>query len=432
MRSKAPLKYPVHRQTLPNGLTVIVSPDHSVPIVAVNLWYGVGSRDEVLGRTGFAHLFEHVMFQGSANVASGEHFNSLQAAGATGNATTWFDRTNYFETVPTGALDLTLWLEADRMGFLLDALTQKNLDTQREVVKEEKRQRYDNAPYGDTIDHLLALSFPPELPYGHTVIGSMADLDAALLSDTHGFYTKWYTPNNAVLTLVGDLDPSEGFAKANHFFAHLPCRAYPTRRTADPLPPHAGVPRRTTAAPVPAAMLYALWRTPARGLRAHDAVDIALTVLGASDTSRLHRRLVRRDSSCALAAAAAIPLAMGNSLGYAYARALEGSDLAAIESALCEEVDRLCEEGPTEAEVQRAHIQFEREWLAECSQLESRADLFSGFACLDADAERVNRRIVEYCSIDPGEVRQAARQHLRSDQRAVLEYHRGPMGGSQW
>ena len=154
------LAYPIEERTLDNGLRVIASPDHGAPSVAVNLWYDVGSRDEEPGRTGFAHLFEHIMFQGSANVASGQHIGLLQAAGASVNATTWFDRTNYFETLPTGGLDLALWLEADRLGTLLDALTQESLDNQREVVKEERRQRYDNVPYGDAIELLIALDLP--------------------------------------------------------------------------------------------------------------------------------------------------------------------------------------------------------------------------------------------------------------------------------
>ena len=166
------LGYPIVEHTLANGLRVISSPDHLAPSVAINIWYDVGSRDEEQGRTGFAHLFEHVMFQGSAHVASGQHIALLQAAGAVVNATTWFDRTNYFETLPTGGLDLALWLEADRMGTLLDALTQENLDTQREVVKEEKRQRYDNVPYGDVMELLNELTFPSDHPYGHTTIGS--------------------------------------------------------------------------------------------------------------------------------------------------------------------------------------------------------------------------------------------------------------------
>ena len=432
MTTAVPLGYPIHEHTLENGLRVVVSPDHAVPFVAVNLWYDVGSRDEQPGRTGLAHLFEHVMFQGSEHVASGEHFNTLQASGATGNATTWFDRTNYFEAVPTGVLDLALWLEADRMANLLPALTQENLDTQREVVKEEKRQRYDNQPYGDTIDHLLALAFPPEHPYGHTVIGSMADLDAASLEDAHAFFTTWYAPGNAVLTLVGDVSAKDGLAKARRYFGKLPSRGVPSRSRVSPLPPHSGVPRRVTTAPVPADMVYLQWRTPARGSRVADAVDIALTVLGGSETSRLYRRLVRDDATCSAAGASGIPLAWGNSLGMAFARVLDGADPAAVEEALGDEAARLSEDGPSAAELQRAHIQFEREWLGECARLESRADLFSAHATLYDSPARVNERIVEYTSISADEVRAAARSWLRPDQRAVLEYRRGPMGPEQW
>ena len=430
--TQAALDYPLHERRLGNGLRVIVSPDHAVPVVAVNLWYGVGSRDERPGRTGLAHLFEHVMFQGSEHVESGDHFNSLQSAGATGNATTWFDRTNYFETVPTGVLDLALWLEADRMGHLLPALTQENLDNQREVVKEEKRQRYDNAPYGDTIDHLLALAFGPEHPYGHTVIGSMADLDAASLGDTHDFFTTWYAPGNAVLTLVGDVTAEDGFAAAERYFGGLPARGVPQRHRVDPLPPHSGVPRRVTSAPVPADQLYLQWRTPAQGSRLYDAVDIALTILGGSETSRLYRRLVRTDGLCSAAGASSIPLAWGNSIGLAFARPLDGVSLADAEAALTETVEHFLEQGPTDSELQRVKIQFERAWLSECARIESRADLFSGYAMTFDDASRVNRRIAEFCSVDSREVRDAARAWLRPDQGAVLEYRRGPMGDAQW
>ncbi len=189
-----PLDYPIHERTLDNGLRVVVSPDSSVPVVTVNLWVNVGSRHESPGRTGFAHLFEHLMFQGSRNVAGGEHFTRLMAEGGRLNATTWFDRTNYFETVPKGAYELALWMEADRHGFLLDAVTQENLDNQRDVVKEEKRQRYDNVPYGKALIEVYAAVFPPEHPYHHPTIGSMEDLDAASLEDVHAFYRRFYGP----------------------------------------------------------------------------------------------------------------------------------------------------------------------------------------------------------------------------------------------
>ncbi|MGL5860632.1 MAG: M16 family metallopeptidase, partial [Phycicoccus sp.] len=207
-----PLDYPIHTRALDNGLRVIVSPDHTVPNVTVNIWVGVGSRHESTGRTGLAHLFEHLMFQGSRNVRSGEHFEALMAEGGRLNATTWFDRTNYFATVPTGATELALWLEADRHGHLLDAVNQENLDNQRDVVKEEKRQRYDNQPYGNALVDLYAAVFPEGHPYHHPTIGSMADLDAADLDDVHDFFRRFYAPDNTVVTLCGDIRPDDGFA----------------------------------------------------------------------------------------------------------------------------------------------------------------------------------------------------------------------------
>ncbi|HEU4546768.1 MAG TPA: pitrilysin family protein, partial [Microlunatus sp.] len=280
--------YPVHRHRLDNGLRVIASPDHAAPSVAVNLWYDVGSRHEQPGRTGFAHLFEHVMFQGSGGVESGQHIGLLQAAGASVNATTWFDRTNYFETLPSGGLDLALWLEADRLGSLLDALTTENLDNQREVVKEEKRQRYDNVPYGDAMRRLIELTFPADHPYGHTVIGSMDDLNAATVEDVAAFFATHYVPNNAVLSIVGDCDPEAAFAKAETYFGHIPAGAQPVAPADEPLPPLTGLPRQETSADVPADAAYLTWRLPAVGTASFDAIDLGMTVLGHGQTSRLH------------------------------------------------------------------------------------------------------------------------------------------------
>ena len=202
-------------ERLPNGLRLIVAEDHLAPVVAVNIWYGVGSKHEVPGKTGFAHLFEHVMFQGSRNVKKAEHIALVQAAGGTMNGTTWLDRTNYFETMPAHQVELALWLEADRMGTLLEALSQENLDNQREVVKNEKRWSYDNRPYGSWNEKLQAHLFPPEHPYHHPTIGSMEDLDAASLDDVSEFFRTYYAPNNAVVSVVGDVDRAEvrGFAE---------------------------------------------------------------------------------------------------------------------------------------------------------------------------------------------------------------------------
>ncbi len=424
MPSIRPLGYPIHQKVLKNGLHVIVAPDHAAPLVAVNLWYDVGSRDEVAGLTGFAHLFEHLMFQGSANVESGDHLRSMQSVGGQVNATTWFDRTNYFELVPTGALDLALWLEADRLATLADCLTQENLDTQREVVKEEKRQRYDNVPYGDAILQILELAFPSDHPYGHTVIGSIADLDAASLDDARAFFRTHYSPGNCVLTLAGDIEPGDGFARAKKYFGQIPAQPVPRRPDVEPLEPLTGVPRRSVTEDVPADAVYAVWRLPARETREFDALDIALDVLGGGHASRIHRRLVREDEIASGAGASAMPLIGGTSLGLLFARALDGVALGVLEQTMAEEVARLASEGPTDAELARSKVQFERQWLGDCARMDARADLIGAFATLHRDPERINTRPVEYASITADEVRDAAARWLTSNTWAILEYHR--------
>ncbi|PFG67588.1 putative Zn-dependent peptidase [Propionibacteriaceae bacterium ES.041] len=416
--------YPLHERTLDNGLRVIVSPDHHAPAVAVNLWYDVGSRHEQPGRTGFAHLFEHLMFQGSANVAAGQHIALLQAAGASVNATTWFDRTNYFEALPTGGLELALWLEADRLASLPVAVGQQNLDNQREVVKEEKRQRYDNVPYGDVMERLVELTFPADHPYGHTTIGSMADLDAATLDDVHAFFRTFYLPNNAVLTLVGDVEPEQGFALADRYFGQIPAGPAAPRPVATPLPAIDGLPRAEVSAAVPADAAYFSWRLPALGTREQDAVDLALSVLGGSQTSRLHRELVRRSEVATDASASALPLIGGTSFGFASVRCREGTSPERAEQALVAELTRLAEDGPSEEELQRARAQFERAWLQSLSRLETRADQISGSATLLDDPGRVNTRVGEVLSIGADEVRRAARTHLDPEHRATLIYRR--------
>jgi zinc protease len=422
--SPASLAYPITERTLDNGLRVIASPDHGAPSVAVNLWYDVGSRHEEPGRTGFAHLFEHVMFQGSAHVGSGQHIALMQAAGASVNATTWFDRTNYFEALPTGGLDLALWLEADRMGTLLDALTQDNLDNQREVVKEEKRQRYDNVPYGDVMERLTTMTFPPDHPYGHTTIGSMDDLNAATLEDVRTFFSTHYLPNNAVLSVVGDVDAETAFAKAETYFGHLPAGPLPPKPSNASLPPLTGRPRVETSADVPADAVYFTWRLPPRSTAAFDAIDLLFTVLGSGQTSRLHKSLVRARELAEGSGASTMGLIGGNSFGFAYARARDGVDLDTLEAALVSEVDRLAAEGPTETELRRAKAQYERHWLHELARVDSRADAFGEFATLEGDPERVNTRLAEVAAVDAAGVAEAAAEWFGSDQRATLIYRR--------
>jgi zinc protease len=416
------LGYPIDQRTLDNGLRVISSPDHIAPSVAVNIWYDVGSRDEEPGRTGFAHLFEHVMFQGSAHVASGQHIGLLQAAGAVVNATTWFDRTNYFETLPTGGLDLALWLEADRMATLLDALTQENLDNQREVVKEEKRQRYDNVPYGDVMELLNTLTFPPDHPYGHTTIGSMEDLDAATLDDVHAFFQRHYLPNNAVLSIVGDVEPEDAFERAEIYFGDMTPGAPPGKPAAGPLGPLAGNPRTEATGKVPADAVYFTWRLPARGGPDFDALDLAFSVLGHGQTSRLHKQLIRATEHAESTAASTMGLIGGNSFGFSFARARDGVSPDQLEQEMAELINQLLVDGPTDEELRRAKAQFERHWLHELARVDSRADALGEYATLHGDPRLINSRIAEITAIDHSDVQAAMDEWLRPEQRASLIY----------
>jgi zinc protease len=418
------LAYPITRHTLDNGLRVIASPDHAVPSVSVNLWYDVGSRHEEPGRTGFAHLFEHVMFQGSARVPSGQHIALMQAAGASVNATTWFDRTNYFQTLPTGGLDLALWLEADRLGSLLEALTQENLDNQREVVKEEKRQRYDNVPYGDVILRLIALTFPAEHPYGHSTIGSMDDLDAATLEDVRAFFSTHYVPNNAVLTIAGDVPADQAIAKAEQYFRHLSPGQPPGPPDETPLPPMTGGPRDETTGAVPADAVYLSWRLPARDVAEFDALDLAFSVLGQGQTSRLHRSLVRSGELAESAYATTMGLIGGTSFGFVQARARDGVTPQTLEAALVDEIEEFAVEGPSALELRRAKAQFERHWLHELARIDSRADAFGEYATLLGDPDLVNHRISQIEAVSSNDIALAVQQWFGTDNRATLVYHR--------
>lgn len=417
-----PLDYPIHERTLPNGLRVVVSPDTSVPNVTVNLWVNVGSRHEVAGRTGFAHLFEHLMFQGSRNIASGEHFTRLMAEGGRLNATTWFDRTNYFETVPKGAYELALWMEADRHGFLLDAVNQENLDNQRDVVKEEKRQRYDNVPYGKALIEVYAAAFPEGHPYHHPTIGSMEDLDAASVEDVHEFFRRYYGPNNTVLTLVGDLTAEEGFAAAERYFGHLPASAEAPRANLPQLEPISEPVRVDRPGPVPNDRLHIAFRLPADNTEEFFAAALAIDALGGLSTSRLVQRLVRREQVANAVQAHAMGFVDGVSLGFFVVDVAEGQDPEAIEAAVVEELERFAKEGPTAVEAESAMAQSERSWLSALSGQEERADLISQHALLHGDAQFINTFLDRLAQVTPEQVRAAAQAWLDPRSRAVVRH----------
>ena len=416
------ISYPLVERTLANGLHVIVSEDHTVPNVAVNLWVGVGSRHETPGRTGFAHLFEHLMFQGSRNVASGEHFSALMDEGARLNATTWFDRTNYFETVPTGALELALWLEADRHGHLLEAVTQENLDNQRDVVKEEKRQRYDNVPYGSALIDIYATAFPEDHPYHHPTIGSMEDLDAATLEDVHAFFRAHYGPNNTVLTLVGDVTPEEGFAAAETYFGRLPAIELEARERHPQLPPLSEPVRLDRVGDVPNDRIYVCFRLPVDTTPDYLACQVAVDVLGGLASSRLVRRLVRTDETAVAVGGWTMGLVDGVGLGTITVDVSVGADVEQVEAAVCEEIRRFLDEGPDAAELESVIADTERSWLSALASIEERADHISHHALLTGDPAYVNTFVDRIRAVTADQVRKAGAAWLDPASRAVVRY----------
>ncbi|MBM4371105.1 MAG: insulinase family protein [Deltaproteobacteria bacterium] len=351
------LQIPCRVHVLDNGLTVILHEDHKAPIVAVNVWYHVGSKNESPGRTGLAHLFEHLMFNGSAHFDD-DWFQALERVGATDlNGTTSEDRTNYFQNVPAPALDLVLWMESDRMGHLLDAVTQEKLEEQRGVVQNEKRQG-ENEPYGRVDEAIARTAFPAGHPYSWTVIGSMEDLEAASLEDVHTWFRTWYGPGNAVLVVAGDIDPDAALARVEHFFGDIPPGPPVTR-------PQAWIARRTGTTRlvmedrVPTARIYKVWNIPGWGTPEATALDLVSDILALGKSSRLYHRLVYRDQIATDVLAGLDPRELAG-LFYVVATVKPGADPAAVEAALDEELARLLEEGPTRHETDRARTQ----WLA--------------------------------------------------------------------
>lgn len=403
--------YRMERHVLANGLQVCVQPEPTAPAVAVNLWYEVGSYDEEPGRTGFAHLFEHLMFQGSADVASGEHMATIESVGGSVNATTSTDRTNYFETVPAGALELALWLEANRMGSL--DISEENFEAQREVVKEEKRQRYDNQPYGDVLNLLLAQHFAPEHPYGHLTIGEMADLDAATLDDVQHFFDAWYRPSNARLVICGNVDVEEALGMVETHFGSLPDL---------PAPGHASAPgplggRRTTVTEraVPHSLLYCSWLTPPAADQDHVALELALTILTEGHTSRLHRALVRDRGLAEEIHGGTLPHLRSSSLTTLLARPTAGVACDEVSTAIRGQLEVFCTDGPTEEELARARANYEREWLLGLATVEGRADTLNDSWLTFGDPEDINQRLEQVAALTPTGIRDVVEAHLASD-----------------
>jgi len=415
-------KISIQQHALANGLRIMLAPDQRAPIVAVNLWYDVGSKHEKPGKTGFAHLFEHMMFQGSANVKKAEHFALVQAAGGTLNASTWLDRTNYFETLPSHELELALWLEADRMSGLLAAMTQEKLDNQRDVVKNEKRES-DNQPYGDWDERMQALVYPEDHPYHHPTIGSMEDLTVASLDDVAEFFSTWYAPNNAVLTIAGDFEPAAALGLAERHFGPIRANpAFPDSPTMSVDPMLGGEVREVVLDRVPLPRIYAAYRIPPFGSDAHDALEVAADLLGTGRASRLYASLVRARRIAQDATVFTFPLVGGAAMLALWVTARPNVEPAALETALFDEIDRLAAEGPSDAELERVRTLHAASIEGSLERLAERADRISMYATLFDEPERINREVSRYDAVDAGRVGDAMRSMLVADNRVVLTY----------
>jgi zinc protease len=405
---------------LNNGLRVVLNEDHSAPLVAINLWYHVGSKNERRGRTGFAHLFEHMLFSGSQHVGNNEHFRYVQSVGGVLNGTTFFDRTNYFETLPSHYLALGLWLESDRLGFFLPALTQEKLNIQREVVKEERRQRYDNVPYGTAFERLLHLAYDPDYPYHWPTIGSMQDLGAASLDDIRDFFATWYRPDNCVLTIVGDFAPGEARELVSQYFADIaPAGRFPpfqpTRRPS-------GVERREVfRAQVQLPRIYRLYHLPKMGERDWVYGDLLSTVLTSDKASRLERALVY-DKQIATDVAAYVLPTEATGMLLLQATAKEGVPIEDIERVTDEEIARLSSGGISEDELTRAKNRAEVDVAHQLENYDARADLIGMLSTFFGDPTLVDRWLEPYRATTTSDVVNCARKYLVAENRVTIHF----------
>jgi len=412
---------PYTQFTLPNGLDVILHEDHSVPLVAVSAWYHVGSAREKPGRTGFAHLFEHIMFEGSGHVAEGDFDNWLEAAGGDNNGSTDNDRTNYWETVPSNALELALFLESDRMGYLLDAMSPQKVDGQRDVVKNERRQSYENRPYGMALLKLPEELFPPNHPYHWPVIGSMEDLTAASYDDVVQFFKSWYCPNNTSLVVSGDIDPAEARRLVDKWFSDV-LRGAPVPPIAVPPAVLTSEKRQTLEDHVQLPRLYLAWLSPQLFAPGDEAMNVLSHVLASGKNSRLYKRLVY-DLQIAQDVSASQNAGPLGSAFVLIVTAREGHGLTEIEKVVSEELAKVKQDPPAPRELERAVNQIEAAFYSGMERVGGfggKADQLNAYEFYAGRPDYFAEDLARYTSLDPKDVQAAANRYLRDDARLVL------------
>jgi zinc protease len=416
-----PLTVPYEQFTLSNGLNVILHRDASVPIVSVNVWYHVGSANERPGRTGLAHLFEHLMFEGSAHVAEGMFDTLLEGAGATNNGSTDTDRTNYFIDLPANALELALFLESDRMGYLLETMTPMRVDGQREVVKNERRQNFENRPYGMASIELDRMLWPPGHPYSWPTIGSMEDLTAATYADIVSFFKTYYAPNNASLAIAGDIDPARTRALVEKWFAEIP-RGAAVQPAAAPPAVLTEVKRQTITDQVRLPRLYLGWPTPRAYAPGSAALDVAASVLADGKNSRLYTRLVYETQMAQDVAAVQQSSALGSSF-LIIATARPGYTTAAIQKVIDAELERLRLEPPSPREMERVLNQIEASFYRSMERVGGfggKANQMNAYYFAGASPDFFAADLARYMALSAADVRAAVLRWLPPDRRVEL------------
>ena len=413
------MNIPYTKHTLANGLDVLLHEDHACPIVAVNVWYHVGSKNERPGHTGFAHLFEHLMFEGSEHHDHG-YFQPLQGAGATLNGSTNADRTNYWEVVPTSALELALWMESDRMGFLLPALTQAKFSNQRDVVLNERRQNYENRPYGLASMAMLKALFPPDHPYHWATIGEIADLHATRLEEVQAFFTRYYHPGNASLALAGDFDSAETLALVRAYFEEIPAG-----EPVLPVSAHAELGadvRIRLEDQVELPRLYVSWLTPAMFAAGDAELDLASDVLANGKASRLYRRLVFNERIATDVSASQNSREIAGFLQLT-ATAAPGHTLDELHAAISEEVARLAAEGPSGDEIDRGQIQAETQFMDRLQTVGGfggKSDQLNAYNVFRNDPAYFTQDLQRYRDVTAPRLREAVGRFLAGARRVTL------------
>ena len=415
------IKIDFEEYQLSNGLHVILHQDRNVPIVAINLWYRVGSRNEQPGKTGFAHLFEHMMFQGSQHVPPEMHFQLIQSVGGTLNGSTYFDRTNYYETLPSHYLEMGLWLESDRMGFLLPALNEEKFKTQLEVVKNERRQRYENQPYGLWLEKILELAFPEDYPYHWPVIGYMADLEKATLDDIRHFFKTYYAPNNASLALSGDFELALAKQLIEQYFTEIPpyenipqvnkhFSDYNHGRKRIEVEDHVQLPR-----------LHFAYHLPGISAKEVYEADFIASILNGGKSSRFIQNLVHQKQIVQDIQTFVLPM-IDTSLFFVVATPRPEHSVEKIQHEIDTEIERLFQEAVSEQEMQRVKNQIIAQKVRDLQSVSTRADLLNMYFTYYGNTNHLNEEIDHYLKISAQDLRQTANNFLQPENRVEVIY----------